>query len=306
MELRHLRYFIAVAEEGSLTLAAERRLHTAQPSLSRQIRDLESELGVQLLVRSVHGVKLTAAGDAFLDQARLTLAQADAAVKAARCATLPLRPTLSLGFVVGHEADWLPRATQVLRDELLNIDIRVSSGFSTTLADELQRGKLDVAFLRREQTVDLEYRLVEQEPLVAVLPRGHPLAARKSVNPDDLTNETFIGISEIPQVLRRVVNDYLRRCGARIVAHIEVDNFAMAISMITLTGGVALLPASINNFLPPSLTSRSLWNEPTIDLMIGYHKSNRSPVLKTFLDSINKLALGKLVAPGVVVPKICR
>ena len=73
MELRHLRYFVAVAEEGSLTLAAEKRLHTAQPSLSRQIRDLEYEVGVPLMSRSVHGIELTAAGRAFLDHARLSL-----------------------------------------------------------------------------------------------------------------------------------------------------------------------------------------------------------------------------------------
>src|ERR1700726_4744817 len=84
MELRHLRYFIAVAEEGSLTLAAEKRLHTAQPSLSRQIRDLEYEVGVQLMIRSVHGIELTAAGRAFLDHARLALTQAEAAAEAAR------------------------------------------------------------------------------------------------------------------------------------------------------------------------------------------------------------------------------
>src|SRR5882757_5172994 len=84
MELRHLRYFIAVAEEGSLTLAAEKRLHTAQPSLSRQIRDLEYEVGVQLMSRSVHGIELTAAGKAFLDHARLALTQAEAAKEAAR------------------------------------------------------------------------------------------------------------------------------------------------------------------------------------------------------------------------------
>ena len=76
MELRHLRYFIAVAEEGSLTLAAEKRLHTSQPSLSRQIRDLEYEVGVPLLSRSVHGIELTPAGRAFLDHARFALAQA--------------------------------------------------------------------------------------------------------------------------------------------------------------------------------------------------------------------------------------
>jgi DNA-binding transcriptional LysR family regulator len=84
MELRHLRYFIAVAEEGSLTLAAEKRLHTAQPSLSRQIRDLENEVGVPLINRSVHGVELTSAGRAFLDHARLALTQAEAAKEAAR------------------------------------------------------------------------------------------------------------------------------------------------------------------------------------------------------------------------------
>jgi DNA-binding transcriptional LysR family regulator len=127
MELRHLRYFVAVAEEGSLTLAAEKRLHTAQPSLSRQIRDLEYEVGVQLMSRSVHGIELTAAGRAFLDHARLALTQAEAAAEAARRAAQPAKPTFAMGFQTGQEIDWLPRATSVLRDELLNIEIRVSS-----------------------------------------------------------------------------------------------------------------------------------------------------------------------------------
>ena len=93
MELRHLRYFIAVAEEGSLTLAAEKKLHTAQPSLSRQIRDLEHEVGAELMTRSVRGIELTAAGNAFLDHARLALAQVDAAVEAAGRATQPVVTT---------------------------------------------------------------------------------------------------------------------------------------------------------------------------------------------------------------------
>src|SRR5260370_901812 len=91
MELRHLRYFVAVVEEGSLTTAAERRLHTSQPSLSRQIRDLEQEVGAELLSRSVHGVELTAAGKAFLDYARLALMQVDGSVEAARRAASPRR-----------------------------------------------------------------------------------------------------------------------------------------------------------------------------------------------------------------------
>src|SRR5258708_18747400 len=126
MELRHLRYFVAVAEEGSLTLAAEKRLHTAQPSLSRQIRDLDYEVGVALLTRSVHGVELTAAGRAFLDHARLALTQADAAGEAAQRAAQPTRQIFAIGFLTGHAVEWLPRATRLLRHELLNIEIRVS------------------------------------------------------------------------------------------------------------------------------------------------------------------------------------
>src|SRR6266436_4269360 len=101
MELRHLRYFVAVAEEGSVSLAAQRRLHTAQPSLSRQIRDLETEVGAQLLVRSVRGIELTPAGRAFLDHARLALSQVEAAGEAARRAAHPEQRTLVLGFLSG-------------------------------------------------------------------------------------------------------------------------------------------------------------------------------------------------------------
>ena len=145
MELRHLRYFVAVVEEGSLTTAAELRLHTSQPSLSRQIRDLEYQVGAELLSRSVHGVELTAAGKAFLDHARLALAQVDAAVEAARAATQPARETFAIGFQSGHEMNWLPRAMHVLRDQLKSIQVTVSSDYSPDLAEALFRGRLDVA-----------------------------------------------------------------------------------------------------------------------------------------------------------------
>jgi LysR family transcriptional regulator, hca operon transcriptional activator len=290
MELRHLRYFIAVAEEGSLTLAAEKRLHTAQPSLSRQIRDLEYEVGVQLMSRSVHGIELTAAGRAFLDHARLALTQAAAAGEAARRAAQPVKPTFSMGFQTGQEVDWLPRATSILCDDLRNIEIRVSSDHSTMLADELQRGKLDIAFLRREQKADLEYKLVAKEPLVVILPSDHPLAARDAIDPRDLVGETFIGISSVPGVLRAVVNGYLKRSGIEIVPHLEIDNFAMAVSLVASTRGVALLPESAQNFLKWSVISRPLKGEvPTIDLVVGYHKANTSPILRTFLSRIDDL-----------------
>jgi LysR family hca operon transcriptional activator len=290
MELRHLRYFIAVAEEGSLTLAAAKRLHTAQPSLSRQIRDLEYEVGVQLMSRSVHGIELTAAGRAFLDHARLSLTQAEAAMEAARRAAQPIKRTFAMGFLTGQEVDWLPHATSILCDELPNIEIRVSSDHSTMLADDLQRGRLDIAFLRQEQKPDLEYKLVAQEPLVVILPSDHPLAEHKAIDPHDLGGETFIGISNVPRVLRAVINDYLKRSEVEIVPHLEVDNFAMAISLVASTRGVALLPASAENFLPWSVISRPLKGEaPTIDLMVGYNRANTSPILKTFLSRIDDL-----------------
>src|SRR6202046_1068802 len=130
MELRHLRYFIAVAEVGSMKLAAESRLHTPQPPLSRQMRDLEHEVGAALFVRSVHGVELTAAGRAFLDHARLALTQAEAAVEAARRAALPAKPTFALGFLTGMEIDWLPKAMRILHDQLPDMKVTIASHYS--------------------------------------------------------------------------------------------------------------------------------------------------------------------------------
>ena len=178
MELRHLRYFIAVAETGSLTEAAEQRLHTSQPSLSRQIRDLEAQVGVQLFSRSAHGVELTAAGQAFLDHARLVLMHVDAAVESARRAAQPERKTFAIGFQTGHEMNWLPPAMQVLHDELPDIQVTVSSDYSPDLAEALARGRLDLAFLRVEPGYDLEYHVVDREPLVVLMPNDHPLTAR--------------------------------------------------------------------------------------------------------------------------------
>jgi len=111
MELRHLRYFVAVADAGSLTVAAEQKAPHSQPSLSRQIRDLEQEVGVQLMNRSAHGVELTSAGKAFLDHARMALLQAEAAKEAALRAAQPARPTFALGFLSGAEIGLLPEWT---------------------------------------------------------------------------------------------------------------------------------------------------------------------------------------------------
>src|ERR1700760_4848360 len=182
VELRHLRYFVAVAETGSLTEAAEHRLHTTQPSLSRQIRDLEYEVGTPLLTRGARGVELTPSGRAFLDHARLALSQVDAAREAALRAAQPERRTFALGFLTGQEMEWLPATMHLLRDELPNIEVTVSSQYSPALAAALIRGKLDLAFLRREPDAPgLIFRTVAKEPLVVVLPSDHTFAGRKQI-----------------------------------------------------------------------------------------------------------------------------
>ena len=291
MELRHLRYFVAVAEEGSLTVAAERRLHTAQPSLSRQIRDLELEVGAELLTRSARGVELTAAGRVFLDHARLALAQAEAAKEAARRAADPHKMTFAVGFLSGHELEWLPEAMRVLRDELPSIEVTISSNHSPALADALVRGKLDIAFLRPENdTPDLAYKLLRQEPLVVVMPSDHRLASQDAIAPQDLAGETFLGMSGTAPVLRRIIEAYLRRSGVELTPAHEVDYLSMAISLVASTRGVALLPIYALNFLPRSVTSRPLKGDlPTIDLVLGYHKANTSPVLRLFLPRVDEM-----------------
>ena len=283
MELRHLRYFIAVAEEGSLTVAAKQRLHTAQPSLSRQLRDLEYEVGAPLMIRSVRGIELTAAGRAFLDHAKLALVQVDAAVEAARRAA-PTRETFAVGFQTGHEMNWLPRAMSVLRDELKNIHVAITSDYSPDLAEALVRGRLDVAFMRAEPSFELCYQVVDHEPLIVLMPRDHRLAVQEAIDPRQFAGEIFIAGSNKATVLRAATEDYLRRCGVDIKVDHGVDNMAMAMSLVVSTGGVALMPAYAKNLLPWSVVSRPLIGEaPTIDLVIGYDKANPSPTLKHFL-----------------------
>ena len=291
MELRHLRYFVAVAETKSLTLAATTRLHTSQPSLSRQIRDLEEEIGTQLMTRTARGVALTPAGRAFLDHARGVLLQVEAAAEAARRVVHPSKPCFSMGFLTGHELMWMPEALRILRDELPNIDVMISSQYSTLLADGLSKGRIDVAFLRREKGAPgLAFRLLVKEPLMVILPSDHHLAALKAISPKDLVGETFIAVSDTAPVLRKVIDNYLKRSGVNITPTHEADHVTMGMSLIVSTGGVGLLPAYAENLLFSSVTSRPLKGDaPTIDLVLGYRKSNQSPILKLFLSRVDEL-----------------
>ena len=291
MELRHLRYFVAVAEAGSLTVAAQRELHTSQPSLSRQIRDLEHEVGVPLLTRRARGIELTPAGRTFLAHARSVLSQLEAATAAVGRLAHPAKPCFTLGFLTGHELTWMPEALRILRDELPNIDVMISSQYSPQLAVALAQGKIDAAFLRREKGVPgLAFRLLVNEPLVVILPSNHRLAARKAISLSDLAAETFVIVSDTAPVLRAVIDNYLKQSGSNIKPAHQADHLSMGISLIASTGGVGLLPAYAQNFLPASVTSRPLkGNVPTVELVLGYKKSNPSPILKLLLSRLDEL-----------------
>lgn len=292
MELRHLRYFIAVAEEGSFSNAAERRLHTAQPSLSRQIRDLELEVGVKLLERKARGVGLTAAGQVFLDHARLVLMQLDAAGDAARRAEQPERPGFVVGFVAGQEVVWLSETLRVLREEAPSIDITISSLSSPELANALMQNRMDVALLRREtQTSGLAFKFLIKEPLVVILPANHRLAKHKTIKPQELARESFIaGSTKLAPVLKSTVKEYAARVGITLDQKYDAENISGGMSLVASTGSVTLLPLYVTNMLVPSVVARPLEGEaPTMDLMMGYNKSNTSPLLMRFLSRADEL-----------------
>jgi LysR family transcriptional regulator, hca operon transcriptional activator len=292
MELRHLRYFVAVADAGSLTVAAEQKLHTSQPSLSRQIRDLEREIGVQLMDRGAHGIELTPAGKAFLDHARMSLLQAEAAKEAALRAAQPAKPTFALGFLSGAEIGLLPEVDRLLRDAFPGIDIRLSSDYSPVLAKALMRRKLDVAFMRPEEHMgDLASRRVRTDPLVFVFPSDHRLASQAAIAPEEIVGEVFYFPSKAAPAVRRVVVEYFNRAGIDLKVEHEVHNVVHAISMITSTRAVMLLPAYTERYLPQTITTRPVKGEtPTLDLVIAYHKANKSPILKLLLSNIGRLA----------------
>ncbi|GJH01253.1 MULTISPECIES: LysR family transcriptional regulator [Paraburkholderia] len=291
MELRHLRYFVAVAEEGSLLTAAQRRLHTSQPSLSRQIRDLESEVGVKLLERQARGVALTAAGRIFLDHARLALLQVDAATDGARRAEQPEKPVLSMGFLAGQEVVWLPHALRILREEAPEAEITLCSQSSPELALGLMRGKLDVAFLRPEtQTSGLSFRLLAKEPLIAVLPADHRLTSRKKIRPQDLAREIYVSSARTSPVLKSVIEDYASKVGITLRAEYEGENLPSAMSLVTSTGGVTLIPLYAQNMLTPNVVARALDDvPPTIDLVLGYNNANTTPLLLRLLSRADEL-----------------
>jgi len=291
MELRHLRYFVAVAEEGSFLTAAQRRLNTSQPSLSRQIRDLETEVGVQLLERQARGVVLTPAGRVFLDHARLALLQVEAAAEGARRTAEPQRPALSMGFLVGLEVMWLPHLLRILREEAPEVEVTLCTQSSPELALALIRGKLDVAFLRPEKNSGgLIFKILAKEPLIAVLPADHRLASRKKIRPQDLAREVYVSSARTSPVLQAVIENYASTVGITLKPKYEGENISSAMSLVASTGGISLVPLYAQNMLAPNVVARALEGTiPTVDLALGYNQASSSPLLHRLLARADEL-----------------
>jgi LysR family hca operon transcriptional activator len=256
------------------------------------MRDLEAELGCELMTRSARGVELTAAGRVFLDHARVVLLQVEAAIEATRRAATPAKASFVLGFLTGHEFEWLPAVMGIMRDELPNTEVVIHSLSSLDLADGLMRGKIDLAFLRRQlNTPGVVYTLLRNEPLIVLMPADHRLAARDAIRPQDIVEEQLIGVPAAKSpALRAVTDAYGAKLGIDLTPDLDVDNLSMAMSLVASTGGIALMPLYARNLLPSTVISRPLDGAPpTIELSLGYNEANTSPLLKTIVSKIGDL-----------------
>jgi DNA-binding transcriptional LysR family regulator len=282
VELRHLRYFVAVAEECHFGRAAE-RLHIAQPPLSQQIKQLEADLGVVLLHRTTRTVELTAAGKQYLQRARGILAEVDAAGEEATRIAAGLVGRLAIGFTGSATYDLLPSLTRVLRSELPGLELELRGELLTPVQVEcLVDRSLDMAFLRPPvRHADVEVRVLRREPLIAALPESHPLASRPQVRLADLRDEPFI---TYPAQHRSVVFDAVleacRHAGFQPKAVQHVGETSTLVSFVAAGLGVALVPASVRHLQITGASYRPLAGTTReVELALATRVGDSSPRL---------------------------
>jgi len=286
MELRHLRYFVAVAEECHFGRAAE-RLHIAQPPLSQQIRQLEAELGVQLLTRSTRRVELTPAGARYLERTRTILAGVDAAGEEATLVADGRTGRVAIGFTGSATYELLPSLSRTLRLQLpdLELDLRGELLTPSQVTGLLDR-TLDVGFLRPPVRVsEIDLHPLRREPLVVVLPESHPQAAKTQVRLTDLAEEPFISY---PSHHRSVVHDaVLDACQAAgfTPRATEVAETSTLVSFVAAGLGVALVPASVQHLRITGAVYRSLAGAPPmVELAVATRQGETSPAVQRVVE----------------------
>jgi DNA-binding transcriptional LysR family regulator len=288
IDLRHLRYFLAVAEELHFGHAAM-RLHMAQPPLSQQIRRLEEEIRYPLFVRSSRSVKLTPAGKALVERARRTLQKVDDDLEAVRSVARGEVGVLKIGFVGSAMLTRLPSILDKYRRMYSRVQLHLNELHTSQLIDALREGSADVALARDAGVMeDLQVEHAFVEPFVAVVPKKHPLAGRKSIPISRLRDEPFVWFP-------RTAGNYAWENAIRVLEeqgfHPKIVQEAPQwLTLVRLVGagfGVTIGPASVAQIASPSVVCRKLspsGGATSIDLI--YRVKEPSPLVKAFCDLV--------------------
>lgn len=283
METRHLKYFIAVAEERHFGRAAL-RLHMAQPPLSQQIRQLEELLGTPLLVRTTRKVDLTPAGQVLLDRGRALLQELDALVEDVQQVGAGATGVIRVGFTGTATYRLMPGIVQAARRTLPGLRITVQGEMLTPQMEAaLEEGRLDVAVLRPPVRSDeIALRLLEQDQLVAALPADSPLAERGTLDITELSAEDFIGYPSYSAVSSISV-EACRKAGFQPRLVQEAKETSTLLSLVAAGMGVALVPMTSRMFSFQGVVFRPLRNPPPVDLAVAWNRNNETPLVRNFL-----------------------
>jgi len=271
MELRHLRYFVAVAEAENVTRAAA-KLRVAQPAVSRQIRDLEDELGIALLERSAKAVRLTEAGRVFLGEAKAVLQRSDEAVKAARAVAGGLGGELHVGYAPSLTVQILPRALRTCQTDAPGLRILLHDLSTEEMLTGLRDGKLHVALMvepNAAQLRSLRFQELARYPLCVAVAPAHPLARSRSLTLAQIATESLIGYTraDYPEY-HHTIDDIFAREPRRPSIVEEHDGFSSVIAAVEAGHGIALVPSCMECMTGPRLKIVPL-TPPTAPIVVG-------------------------------------
>lgn len=292
MELRHLRYFVAVAEELSFRGAAE-RLHMAQPPLSAQIKSLEEELQVQLLRRTTRSVSLTHAGRVFLAEARGVLAASAQAEQRARDAQHGLAGTLRVGIIAPATGAWLAGVLRRFRRRFPGVQLSLFDLTSTEQLRRLHEQELDAGLLRPPITYpELDYRFVGESRQVLALPSGHPLARKRTLRWSDFHEQELVLIH--PSAQHGYYDPFFAECakaGAQPRPVQYANDIQTKMWLISAGFGIAPTTASLGEIRRPGLVFRALpAGLPPVQTVLAWRRNDPSPVLQHFCGSFEPFA----------------